>query len=95
MAVENNLRLPICKMLGVSKENYWEVVCARFGKNLKMVYLKRYRTVPCNIKILLAMQQLTIGYMLAYHLLLRVTHNSDLNFGKASKKHHLYDYIFC
>jgi hypothetical protein len=55
MAVVNNLNLPLCTMLGVSKENYKEVVCARVGKCMKMVYLKRYRIAPCNIKILLAM----------------------------------------
>jgi len=55
MAVENKLHLSICTMLGVSKKNYREVVCARVGKSMKMVYLKRYRTAPCSIKILLVM----------------------------------------
>jgi len=55
MAVENNLHLPIRTMLGVSKENYKEVVCARVGNCMKMVYLKIYRTAPSNIKILLTM----------------------------------------
>jgi hypothetical protein len=52
MAVGNNLHLPICTMLGVSKKitGKWRV--PELGKHEEVLF-KRYRTAPCNIKILL------------------------------------------